>query len=122
LIVIRTKKASFAPQVWSVICCGISALMLHSSLVSAQNKVGPQLEGPKRTSNGLVIKSSGAVQTPQTQAPSRFKTPTAAQYKGIQRTEASRAQKGDPRKELSRQKNFDVAGSNKKAGARDAKK
>jgi hypothetical protein len=120
--VIRIKKGNFAPQVWSAMTCTLAALALQSSLVAAQNKVSPQIESAKRTSNGLVIKSSGSVQTPQIKAPSHFKVPTAAQYKSIQEKEAGRAQKRDPRIEQSRRKNSNLVGSSGKAGVRDVKK
>jgi hypothetical protein len=122
LIVIRTKKARFAPQVWSVIACAVFAIALPRGSAVAQNKVGPQIESAKRTSNGLVIKSSGSVRTPEIKAPSRFKVPTAAQYQAIQQKEAGRAQKPDPRIEQNRRKNLNVVGSTGKSGARNVKK
>jgi hypothetical protein len=113
--VIRTKNACFAPQVWSAIVCSIAVLTLNSGLV------GPQTESAKRTSNGLVIKSSGSVQTPQLKAPSRFKVPTAAQYKAIQEKEAGRARTLDVRSELRRSKNPRPVTGNGKVGSRDVK-
>ncbi len=89
---LRAKFGQFAPQVWLTIAGCVLA-----SESFAQNKATIQGEGPKRTSNGLVIKSSGSVQTPLIKAPARFKTPTAAQVKSIQQNEASRAQQNERR-------------------------
>jgi hypothetical protein len=120
--VILTNKALFKGKTWSLGCCGIIALLLQSGFLLAQNKVTSQLENGKRTSNGLVIKSSGSVRTPPIKAPARFKVPTTAQYRAIQQAEAERARKPDPRFQQSLRKNPGITVSTGKSGARDVKK
>jgi hypothetical protein len=122
LIVILIKQNPYALGAWSAVCCGTVALALQSNLVFSQNKVTSQIETGKRTSNGLVIKSSGSVRTPQINAPARFKVPTTAQYRAIQQAEAERARKPDPRFQQSLRKNPGLTVSTGKSGARDVKK
>jgi hypothetical protein len=89
LIVINTKKsAKSAPQVW--LACAFVASWCGFAM--AQGKGAGQLDGPKRTSNGLIIKSSGSFQTPQIKAPSQFKTPAGTQVKLLQEQDARRSQ------------------------------
>jgi hypothetical protein len=120
--VILINKVAFWAKTGSVVSCGFIALALQSGFVLAQNKIASQIETGKRTSNGLVIKSSGSVRTPPIKAPARFKVPTNAQYRAIQQAEAERARKPDPRFQQSLRKNPGITVGTGKSGARDVKK